>query len=1435
MSPTFTFAETLKGFRRRADLTQEDLALAVRRGRTTISAWERGLNLPENRDVVIDLASALSMSPVETDQLLTAAGYAILEGSSPAHGTPSANNEEARVRRLFIDETEGLTRAAPLIPFQAPPLPTHFVARPDVTAVMQAQLLGHTEIHDSKTSRAPTSDILVVNALHGLAGVGKSSLAAALAHTPEIRNYFQDGVLWATLGQQPDILSLLNGWIQALHDHSFKPTSVEVASVHLRTLLQDKSVLLVVDDVWASDHARPFLVGGSRCRVLLTTREALVARAVDATIYTLGVMTSDQALDLLERYLDRSLKDSERGSALALTQAVGNLPLALALVAAQVADGISWNELLTDLQTEVARLESLSVPGIEDVTDEMSRKRLSLLASFNLSLARLSLDHREQFAWLGVLPEDVSLNASMAMTLWNTDQRTARDNLRYLRDKALVLPSVALSDGSPTYRVHDLLHDLSRRLLTLPQPAGLGRTLPQAHSDLLDRYRVQTRGNLWSTLSDDGYIHQHLTWHMEKAGQANMIYALLNEEMSNGRNAWYATLEQLWLTAAFLADVSRAWRLAEDITLVTDTSSESQKSIELSKELISLQCRYALIIASLNSLAKGIPPEAISELVRRGIWSAVQGLAYARQTPNPDQRAQALSEVALHFPDMEGEAILDEALATAREIKAPGKKALRLGSLISVLAPSLRNKVLQEAVSAARVLPTTRYPGRDSCIEVLLKLARQLPEKMRADVLQEAVRIAEAIAEPRGQVAALVAIAERLDESDKLRVLQHAVTIFLEVLDEHSRDGLFGDLIPLLSDSLLTELLRPEPDGVGMVVYGPVAVRLARMGRVEEGLAMAQALPHEHSQVDALVQISLCLHEEMKSQVIEHALEIARGIDDNYFRASALGIVAPYLSDGDLQGIVLQEALMAARDVDSEDDEAYLFSDLAPHLTMEVIRTAVTQASAMRQEHARGHALAALIPNLAHLGDVEQTLELASTLTYPDLRAKVLVQLLDSLPNHLIDRWLKVLRTIGDSDTQAVALVKFVPSVSVELRQEILEKVRAVRYGPHRGVELAKLAPHLPKSVQSSVFQDALASARTVADLWPEHDITRIFTAEAIVRLVPYLPEDFKDLALREAFDLVSQGQLEEEPEWRWWEIAAYLPEKLVRAAIEAARESSQFALGSALVGLGPRLAELGYAEDALILVEEIQSSGYRAQALSGLAPSLSEPQLRRALKLVPGLEMDNVWALVGLTARLAELGFAVEALSYVNDIESEQGQAEVLAALGPHLPYNLLLEVLTRSEAQLRDDNLQRVYGGVAPRLAELGYPTTALEIISRIEDVTSRAAALNATIPHLSHELIVGVLPLVWRIENEPAWDQIADRRQRAWVLSALASHLSHLPVSNLYPIWCETLHHLATLTREDLLEDIAALMPVITYLGGGVSADVVRTILEVTRWWP
>ena len=136
--------------------------------------------------------------------------------SVTATGGSTIQNLDQHVEQHFYHGSRG----RPTRPFQAPPLPSHFVARPEVSRDLLSRLLVD----------GPAAGSLTLGAVHGLGGVGKTTLAADLARSPEVRDRLPDGVLWVTLGQQPDLLPLVGGWVQALGDYEYKPINVEATA-----------------------------------------------------------------------------------------------------------------------------------------------------------------------------------------------------------------------------------------------------------------------------------------------------------------------------------------------------------------------------------------------------------------------------------------------------------------------------------------------------------------------------------------------------------------------------------------------------------------------------------------------------------------------------------------------------------------------------------------------------------------------------------------------------------------------------------------------------------------------------------------------------------------------------------------------------------------------------------------------------------------------------------------------------------------------------------------------------------------------------------------------------------------------------------------------------------------------------------------------------
>ncbi|MCG8347461.1 MAG: CHAT domain-containing protein, partial [Chloroflexales bacterium] len=413
--------------------------------------------------------------------------------------------------RLWVrpDDRQGQVEPAPIRPpiFQAPWLPPYFVPRPEISETLKTDLLA---------TSSETPGVLVLYALQGAGGMGKTTLAAALAHDPDIQRHFHDGILWMTFGQQPDVSAISAAWLQAFGEPLSTPLSPQGAVARLRQIVREKTILVVLDDVWEPEIARLFLIVNQRSRVLITTRRADVADELKATRRDLEVMPPMSALALLERCLGRSLSAEEHITALQFVTAVGFLPLALEMAALRIRnarESISWSQLHAALTTEIARLEELEGPR------RRVRGQTRLEACFNLSLEALRAEDEivwRGFAWLGVFRPNTLIVAPMLANLLAVSQREATRIIEWLWNDALLHASGELCVGDthwPAYKIHDLLHAIARNLLTAAAPQGLGLTWRAAHATLLERYRAAAPAGMWHMLDDDGYSHSHLLWH----------------------------------------------------------------------------------------------------------------------------------------------------------------------------------------------------------------------------------------------------------------------------------------------------------------------------------------------------------------------------------------------------------------------------------------------------------------------------------------------------------------------------------------------------------------------------------------------------------------------------------------------------------------------------------------------------------------------------------------------------------------------------------------------------------------------------------------------------------------------------------------------------------------------------------------------------------
>jgi tetratricopeptide (TPR) repeat protein len=290
---------------------------------------------------------------------------------------------------------------------------------------------------------------VVIAALTGMAGIGKTALAVYWAH--HVADRFPDGQLFVNLrGSGPSGTPVMptdavRGFLSALGVPAAQvPPDTDGQAALYRSLLADRRMLIVLDNAVDAEQVRPLLPGSPGCLVLITSRNRLtgLAAADGARLIGHNILTEAESHDLLTGNLGGRAA-AEPVAVSELIALCGGLPLALCDVAARAVarPGLPLAAVAAEMRDARRRLDVL----------ETGESATSVRMVFSWSRAKLGDRASRMFRLLGVHPGP-DITDSAAASLAGVPREQAYQALAELCDEHLLTEYVP-----GRYAWHDLL------------------------------------------------------------------------------------------------------------------------------------------------------------------------------------------------------------------------------------------------------------------------------------------------------------------------------------------------------------------------------------------------------------------------------------------------------------------------------------------------------------------------------------------------------------------------------------------------------------------------------------------------------------------------------------------------------------------------------------------------------------------------------------------------------------------------------------------------------------------------------------------------------------------------------------------------------------------------------------------------------------------
>jgi hypothetical protein len=935
---------------------------------------------------------------------------------------------------------------------------------------------------------------------------------------------------------------------------------------------------------------------------------------------------------------------------------------------------------------------------------------------------------------------------------------------------------------------------------------------------------------------DDDYGLHHLVFHLSQCDSIQEIEYLLCIENQSQQNLWYLARESEGDISGYLADISLALNYS------------------IHQRDIPLQCRYLLFITSINNLSDNTPALLMKILVEKGVWKIPRALSRARQKKELKERVEALSLLIPLVDDKRREILYKEILELIKEIPSKGSILDLVIQLVHIYPSPKPDFLFQETLA----LFPTLLEGLQK--KFLQELEPYLPDSFIPDFFKLAWETNSTVynrtlmtcrlPDPERHYF-LMEILSELKSEEKY----YAIYPALRVIKQHLCDFEVDKLLENVALKALDDIRQKDH------IWG-VPVRI-----------LADLFPtfSISLQQEVLQEILLALHRSLKNKVREapkeiiytyrNLLEIAPPkllpeifkFPDGYkswIRHYALLVPLLHRATAKKRKVLLKKIL--ADILDSEYKLSDNIEELLPYLTPN-FRKKILAAVKNYYASADKTKILMVLARVSMDGDRESLLVEA----FESAKANYLIDkngfdsLLPYLSKTQLIETLRIHESIGDELSNYDGLFNrfyktFPPSEQSKAWHSIARAAQEVGDESQAISVLEKLAPVSAKKI----LLDMLSTLSKLKE--------PIYRLEGLIALSPYLPKIEQEQSRKQAIGIV---KILGNRVFKHQIIAKLLPQ---------------------LVGIQKE----NLLSWSLTFLDNTDNLDEKAQVLSQIAPSLSADQFREYLSEIL-------------------FSYGIHAERILKPLVPFFPQ-EFIRPLLAHLIYDFpdklpdwyfdVFEQSREINLNIYDSDINEIVSMFAPRIAELGDSTLALEIIlERYNDPKMSSAMISMARflpPDIAHQTLEKLdeiprtsdwlnarVELVFQIAkmgepllalNEsnkipdylkpqlfnkiaPLVENQADRNKllvEAFhliypfnmgdidLLANLMDQLAELPQKDQSDIWQRMLGWRGTtqLSRSDYIQTLYSAAPVIESIGGcNTCLTIFHTLQDIYRWFP